>query len=53
METLELLYMMTNAQNIFTIVEKLLFFLKAASDAHFKKDLVVKITSLSERFAPN
>jgi hypothetical protein len=38
---------------VIAIIEKLLLFLKAADDAHFKKDLVHKICSLSERFSPN
>jgi AP-4 complex subunit epsilon-1 len=43
---------MTNNTNVQTIVDKLIFFLKSASDYHFKKDLVNKICSLSEQFSP-
>lgn len=50
-ETLLLLYKMTNANNVEVICEKLLHYLKMASDPHFKKDLVNKIMQLSERFA--
>lgn len=52
-ETLDLLYRMTNPQNIETIADKLLDHLKSASDPHFKKELVNKITQLAERYAPN
>ena len=51
-ETLLLLYKMTNGNNVDVICEKLLHYLKMASDPHFKKDLVNKIMQLSERFAP-
>lgn len=50
-ETLLLLYKMTNSNNVEVICEKLLHYLKMASDPHFKKDLVNKIMQLSERFA--
>ena len=52
-ETLLLLYKMTNGNNVDVICEKLLHYLKMASDPHFKKDLVNKIMQLSERFAPS
>lgn len=52
-ETLDLLFRMTNPQNIETIAEKLLTHLRSASDAHFKKELVNKITQLAERYAPS
>jgi len=52
-ETLDLLYRMTNPQNIETIAEKLLDHLRSATDAHFKKELVNKITQLAERYAPS
>ena len=44
---------MTNGNNVEVIVNKLIYYLKNASDAHFRKDLVVKIIQISERFAPN
>jgi AP-4 complex subunit epsilon-1 len=52
-ETLDLLYKMTNQNNVGVIVEKLIHYLKGASDAHFKKDLVNKITQITERYAPS
>lgn len=42
-ETLELLFKMTNIQNVTTIVTKLIVFLKSAIDANFRKNLVNKI----------
>jgi len=52
--TLELLYKMTNKQNVEPIVEKLLSYLKAAPiESSSRKDLVVKINELGERFAPS
>jgi AP-4 complex subunit epsilon-1 len=42
-ETLELLYRMTNIQNVTTIMTKLIVFLKGAQDSHFRKNLVNKI----------
>lgn len=45
---------MTNKQNVEAIVEKLLTYLKEAPiEAASRKDLVQKISSLGERFAPN
>ena len=52
--TLDLLFKMTNKQNVEPIVEKLLQFLKAAPiESSARKDLVVKINELGENFAPN
>ena len=51
-ETLELLFRITNGGNVDAIVDKLIVHLKASADPHFKKDLVNKIISLGERFAP-
>lgn len=52
--TLDLLFKMTNKQNVEPIVEKLLTFLKAAPvESTARKDLVVKINVLGEKFAPN
>jgi len=42
-ETLELLFKMTNIQNVTTIVTKLIVFLKSAIDGNFRKNLVNKI----------
>lgn len=52
-ETLLLLFKMTNGNNVEIIVDKLLHYLKMASDPHFKRDLVTKIVQLSERLAPS
>ena len=52
--TLDLLFKMTNKQNVEPIVEKLLSYLKAAPiESTARKDLVVKINELGEKFAPN
>ena len=52
--TLDLLFKMTNKQNVEPIVEKLLAYLKAAPiESSARKDLVVKINELGEKFAPN
>jgi AP-4 complex subunit epsilon-1 len=48
-KTLDLLYKMTNKQNVEAIVEKLLNYLKEAPiESSVRKDLVVKINSLGE-----
>lgn len=52
-ETLDLLFKMTNGNNVDVIVAKLVHYLKNASDSHFRKDLVSKIIQISEQFAPN
>jgi len=53
-KTLDLLYKMTNKQNVEAIVDRLLNYLKEAPiEAGSRKDLVQKISSLGERFAPN
>lgn len=53
-KTLDLLYKMTNKQNVEPIVDKLLSYLKEAPiEAGSRKDLVQKISSLGEKFAPN
>ena len=52
-KTLDLLFRMTNAVNVEFIVEKLLSFLAAATDDHFRTDLVGQITQCAERFAPS
>lgn len=51
--TLDLLYKMTNRQNVEPIVDKLLSYLKAAPiESTVRKDLVHKINELGEKFAP-
>lgn len=52
-KTLDLLFRMTNAVNVEFIVEKLLSFLSASSDDHFRTDLVGQITQCAERYAPS
>ncbi|CEM22902.1 unnamed protein product [Vitrella brassicaformis CCMP3155] len=52
-KTLDLLFKMTNPQNVTVVVEKLLFHLKASSDQHLRRDLVSKITQLAEKYAPS
>jgi AP-4 complex subunit epsilon-1 len=52
-KTLDLLLKMTNAVNVEFIVAKLLSFLSAATDDHFKGDLVGRITQCAERYAPS
>eukprot|EP01125_Pyxidicula_operculata_P002378 TRINITY_DN12256_c0_g1_i1.p1 TRINITY_DN12256_c0_g1~~TRINITY_DN12256_c0_g1_i1.p1 ORF type:complete len:1205 (-),score=382.26 TRINITY_DN12256_c0_g1_i1:22-3636(-) len=53
-KTLDLLYTMTNAQNVTVITEKLLEFLrKSNSDPFMRTNLVEKITFLAEQYAPN
>ena len=51
-KTISLLYRMTNYQNVHVIVNKLLQYLKdAPAESSTKKDLVIKINELAERFA--
>merc|ERR1719230_1597828 len=50
--TLDLLFKMTNTQNVEPIVDKLLSYLKAAPiESTARKDLVFKINELGEKFA--
>lgn len=42
-ETLELLYKMTNADNVEFIIEKLMLQLQLTTDSFFKKEMVVKV----------
>lgn len=52
--TLDLLFKMTNTQNVEPIVDKLLSYLKAAPiESTARKDLVFKINELGEKFAPS
>jgi AP-4 complex subunit epsilon-1 len=53
-KTLDLLYKMTNTTNVEAIVDRLLSYLKEAPiEAGSRKDLVVKISTLGDKFAPN
>jgi AP-4 complex subunit epsilon-1 len=51
-ETLELLFKMTNENNIEVILNKLTSFLKTSVDPAFRKDLFNKISILNEKHAP-
>ncbi|XP_013869028.1 AP-4 complex subunit epsilon-1 [Austrofundulus limnaeus] len=52
-ETLELLFRITNAQNVTVIVEKMLDFLQVSEDNHTTIDLVGKVAELAEKYAPD
>ncbi|XP_052397551.1 AP-4 complex subunit epsilon-1-like isoform X1 [Carassius gibelio] len=52
-ETLELLFRITNAQNVTVIVEKMLDFLHGCNDEHTIIHLVGKVAELAEKFAPD
>ncbi|XP_056137816.1 AP-4 complex subunit epsilon-1 [Lampris incognitus] len=52
-ETLELLFRITNAQNVTVIVEKMLQFLHLSKDDYTTIDLVGKVAELAEKFAPD
>uniref|UniRef100_A0A3P8U3W4 Adaptor related protein complex 4 subunit epsilon 1 n=1 Tax=Amphiprion percula TaxID=161767 RepID=A0A3P8U3W4_AMPPE len=52
-ETLELLFRITNAQNVTVIVEKMLEFLRISKDDHTTIDLVGKVAELAEKYSPD
>lgn len=53
-KTLELLYRMTNTNNVEIIVDRLLHFLQNTKfNEHLRLELVSKISDLAERFAPD
>ncbi|XP_068595563.1 AP-4 complex subunit epsilon-1 [Brachionichthys hirsutus] len=52
-ETLELLFRITNAQNVTVIVEKMLEFLCISKDDYTTTDLVGKVAELAEKYAPD
>nr|XP_046249245.1 AP-4 complex subunit epsilon-1 [Scatophagus argus] len=52
-ETLELLFRITNAQNVTVIVEKMLEFLRTSKDDYTTIDLVGKVAELAEKYAPD
>ncbi|KAG9489346.1 hypothetical protein GDO78_005373 [Eleutherodactylus coqui] len=52
-ETLELLYRITNEQNVTVIVQKMLDYLKQSKDEYTVIALVGKIADLAEKYSPN
>ncbi|XP_019934196.2 AP-4 complex subunit epsilon-1 [Paralichthys olivaceus] len=52
-ETLELLFRITNAQNVMVIVDKMLEFLRVSTDDYTTIDLVGKVAELAEKYAPD
>ncbi|XP_074956470.1 AP-4 complex subunit epsilon-1 isoform X3 [Phalacrocorax aristotelis] len=52
-ETLELLYRITNGQNVVVIVQKMLDYLKESKEEHAIINLVGKIAELAEKYAPD
>ncbi|KAM7414755.1 hypothetical protein PAMA_019525 [Pampus argenteus] len=52
-EVLELLFRITNAQNVTVIVEKMLDFLRSSKDDYTTIDLVGKVAELAEKYAPD
>ncbi|XP_036391210.1 AP-4 complex subunit epsilon-1 [Megalops cyprinoides] len=52
-ETLELLYRITNGQNVAVIVERMLDFLRLGKGEHTTIDLVGKVAELAEKYAPD
>jgi AP-4 complex subunit epsilon-1 len=52
--TFDLLYKMTNTDNVDVIVDKMMKYLKNTTlESHGKKDILVKITELAEMYAPD
>ncbi|XP_040269904.1 AP-4 complex subunit epsilon-1 isoform X1 [Bufo bufo] len=52
-ETLELLYRITNEQNVTVIVQKMLEYLKQSKDEYTVIALVGKVADLAEKYSPN
>ncbi|XP_030313260.1 AP-4 complex subunit epsilon-1 [Calypte anna] len=52
-ETLELLYRITNGQNVVVIVQKMLDYLKESKEEYAIINLVGKIAELAEKYAPD
>ncbi|XP_034442895.1 AP-4 complex subunit epsilon-1 isoform X1 [Hippoglossus hippoglossus] len=52
-ETVELLFRITNAQNVMVIVDKMLEFLRVSTDDYTAIDLVGKVAELAEKYAPD
>ncbi len=53
MQTLDLLYKMTNPSSVTVITDRLIAYLRTTRDDYIRSDLVAKITQLAERFAPD
>ncbi|XP_023579828.1 AP-4 complex subunit epsilon-1 [Octodon degus] len=52
-ETLELLYRITNSQNVTVIVQKMLEYLRQSKEEYIIVNLVGKIAELAEKYAPD
>ncbi len=52
-QTLDLLYRMTNPVNVEVIVDKQLYYLRTTTDVFLRTDLVSRITQAAEKYAPN
>lgn len=50
LQTLELLFRITNSQNVTVIVEKMLEFLRTSKDDYTTTDLVGKVSELAEKY---
>jgi len=52
-KTLVLLYRMANSSNVSVICEKMINYLRSSTDEYLRADLVNRITTLAEKFAPD
>ena len=52
-KTLDLLYRMTKSNNVEVIVEKMMDFLRDATDHHLREETASRISELAERYAPS
>ena len=52
-KTLDLLYRMTKSNNVEVIVEKMMDFLRDATDHHLREETATRIGELAERYAPS
>ncbi len=53
LQTLNLLFLMTNQSNVTVITDRLIAYLRLTTNEYVRSDLVAKITQLAERFAPD
>ena len=53
LQTLDLLFQMTNQSNVVVITDRLIAYLRQTNNEYIRSDLVAKITQLAERFAPD